>query len=53
MNKIEELKFYQKVKTLYLEVIKVGLKHFENSEIKIITEEIIKNYKIFNAKFLC
>ena len=41
MNKIEELKFYQEVKVLFLEVIKVRLKHFENPEIKKTTEGII------------
>ena len=53
MNNIEKLKFYQEIKILFLDVIKVGLKHFKNPEIKKITEEIIKEYKIFNKKFLC
>ncbi|KKR09564.1 MAG: hypothetical protein UT43_C0017G0015 [Parcubacteria group bacterium GW2011_GWC1_39_29] len=53
MNNIEKLKFYQEIKILFLDVIKVGLKYFKNPEIKKTTESIIEQYKTFNEKFLC
>ena len=50
MTNIEELKFNQEIKILFLEVIKIGLKFFENQEIKKATKNIIDEYNIFILK---
>ncbi|MCR4284973.1 MAG: hypothetical protein NUV97_02915 [archaeon] len=50
MENIEEKKFYQEIRLIFLEVIRAGLK-FNNPEIIKTTREIMKEFRRIDKKY--